>query len=223
MNSKTDPNLGKKVNEYLVKLGVETPFISEKVARANLTKVDELTELFTKVWDTVGLDLLDDSICDTPRRMAKMYINEIYYGLDYNLFPKCTAVENKMGYDEILVEKNINVQSNCEHHGVVISGLATVGYFPGKKVIGLSKINRLVEFFSKRPAIQERLTEQIYHALSLILETKDVAVVIEAEHYCVKSRGIRDVGSSTLTSRLGGRFLLPEVRSEFFSLRHGTR
>ena len=148
-----------------------------------------------------------------------MYVNEIFWGLDFDAFPKCTTVENKMNYDEMVVERNVNVQSNCEHHFVIIDGLATVGYIPKDKVLGLSKINRIVEYFSKRPQIQERLTEQVYYALQYILGTDDIAVVIDAQHYCVKSRGVEDVGSSTVTSKLGGCFRTnPEVRTEFMSI-----
>ena len=167
----------------------------------------------------LGLDLSDESLIETPKRVAKMYVNEIFWGLDYEAFPKCTTVDNKMKYDEMVIERNVNVQSNCEHHFVVIDGLATVGYIPNQKVLGLSKINRIVEYFSKRPQIQERLTEQIYHALQYILETDNVAVVINAQHYCVKSRGVEDVGSSTVTSKLGGCFKVdPSVRAEFMNI-----
>ena len=168
---------------------------------------------------TLGLDLTDDSLIDTPKRVAKMYVNEIFWGLDYEAFPKCTAVSNKMQYDEMVVERCINVQSNCEHHLVVIDGFATVGYIPSRKVLGLSKMNRIVEYFSKRPQIQERLTEQVWHALEYILETDNIAVVIDAQHFCVKSRGVEDVGSSTVTSKLGGMFRKdPTVRAEFMAL-----
>jgi len=168
---------------------------------------------------TLGLDLTDDSLMETPKRVAKMYVNEIFWGLDYEAFPKCTAVDNKMTYDEMVVERNINVQSNCEHHFVIIDGVATVGYIPKQKVLGLSKMNRIVEYFSKRPQIQERLTEQVWHALQYILETDDIAVVVDAQHFCVKSRGVEDVGSSTTTSKLGGRFKDDQtVRSEFMAL-----
>jgi|TARA_R110002074_G_scaffold334242_2_gene504496 GTP cyclohydrolase I len=171
--------------------------------------------------DTLGLDLSDDSLTDTPKRVAKMYVNEIFWGLDYDAFPKCTTVNNKMHYDEMVVERNINVQSNCEHHFVVIDGLATVAYIPNERVLGLSKINRIVEYFSKRPQIQERLTEQIYYALQYILGTDNIAVLIDAQHYCVKSRGVEDVGSSTITSKLGGGFRDkddPGLRAEFLSI-----
>jgi GTP cyclohydrolase I len=167
----------------------------------------------------LGLDLEDDSLTDTPKRVAKMYTNEIFWGLDYEAFPKCTAVSNKIEYDEMVVERGINVQSNCEHHFVVIDGTATVAYIPNRKVLGLSKMNRIVEYFSKRPQIQERLTAQIWHALEYILETDNIAVVVDAQHFCVKSRGVEDVGSSTTTSKLGGAFKKdPVTRTEFMSL-----
>lgn len=217
--TKVDPILGKKVREHLIKMGVETPIDRETLAVENKKKIDIIEEAFTTIWKTVGMDLTDDSLKDTPNRMAKMYINEIYFGLKDENFPKCTTVDNKMKYDEMVVERNVNVQSNCEHHGVVIDGFATVGYIPKQKVLGLSKINRIVEYFSKRPQIQERLTEQIYHALQYILETDNIGVVIQAQHFCVKSRGVEDAGSSTVTSKLGGCFKdEAHVRSEFMRL-----
>ena len=215
--TKTDPSLGQKVHEHLISVGVETPVIDNGLSRKE--KIDKIEDHFDEIVTILGLDLKDDSLIDTPKRVAKMYVNEIFWGLDYDAFPKATVVENKMNYNEMIVERNISVQSNCEHHFVVIDGLATVAYVPEKNVLGLSKINRIVEYFCKRPQIQERLTEQIYHALSYILETDNVAVMIDAQHYCVKSRGVEDTGSSTITSRLGGNFKnYPEVRAEFLSL-----
>ena len=215
--TKTDPVLGQKVHEHLVSMGVETPVIDNGLSRAE--KIEKIESHFDHIVTILGLDLQDDSLMETPKRVAKMYVNEIFWGLDYDAFPKATVVENKMNYNEMVVERNISVQSNCEHHFVVIDGLATVAYVPKEKVLGLSKINRIVEYFSKRPQIQERLTEQIYHALSFILETENVAVMIDAQHYCVKSRGVEDTGSSTITSRLGGNFKAhPEVRAEFLAL-----
>lgn len=215
--TKTDPVLGKEVHEYLVKCGVETPTIPNDIDRKE--KIDQIEQHFTKIMKIMGLDLSDDSLIETPKRVAKMYINEIFWGLDYEAFPKCTTVENKMNYDEMVIERNVNVQSNCEHHFVIIDGVATVAYIPNKKVLGLSKINRIVEYFSKRPQIQERLTEQVYHALQYILGTDNIAVVINAQHYCVKSRGVEDVGSSTVTSKLGGCFKTdPAVRNEFMNI-----
>lgn len=216
---KTDPVLGKKVRQHLIKMGVETPLIEENLAVDSKEKIKILEDAFTTVWKTMGMDLNDDSLKETPMRMAKMYVNEIYFGLKEENFPKCTAVENKMNYNEMVVERNVNVQSNCEHHGVVIDGAATVAYIPKNKVLGLSKINRIVEYFSKRPQIQERLTEQIYYALQYILETDDIAVVIHARHYCVRSRGIEDVSSTTVTSKLGGHFKSDaSARAEFMNI-----
>ena len=217
--TKTDPELGQKVHEHLVKMGVETPIKETGQIIDRKGKIEVIETLFTDIMVALGLDLTDDSLMDTPKRVAKMYVNEIFWGLDYDAFPKCTAVDNKMKYNEMVCERNINVQSNCEHHFVVIDGLATVAYVPNQKVLGLSKINRIVEYFSKRPQIQERLTEQIFHALQFILETEDVAVMIDAQHYCVKSRGVEDTGSSTVTSKLGGGFKTdPAARAEFYQL-----
>ena len=215
--TKCDPVLGKAVHEHLVKCGVETPVKDNGLSRTD--KIDIIERKFADIMQTLGLDLTDDSLVETPKRVAKMYVGEIFWGLDYEAFPKCTTVDNKMNYDEMVIERNVNVQSNCEHHFVVIDGLATVAYIPKKKVLGLSKINRVVEYFSKRPQIQERLTEQIYHALQYILDTDDIAVVVDAQHYCVKSRGVEDVGSSTVTSKLGGCFKTdPAVRNEFMNI-----
>lgn len=216
--TKTDPELGQKVHEHLVKMGVETPTKKSPISDRK-DKIAVIEPLFAEIMKTLGLDLTDDSLVDTPKRVAKMYVNEIFWGLDYEAFPKCTAVDNKMKYNEMVCERNINVQSNCEHHFVVIDGLATVAYVPNQKVLGLSKINRIVEYFSKRPQIQERLTEQIFHTLQYILETEDVAVMIDAKHYCVASRGVEDTGSSTVTSKLGGGFKSdPAARAEFYQL-----
>jgi len=214
---KTDPELGQRVHEHLVKMGVETPTMPNNTDRKD--KIDIIEGHFTKIMETLGLDLSDDSLIETPKRVAKMYVNEIFWGLDYEAFPKCTTVDNKMKYNEMVVERNINVQSNCEHHFVVIDGLATVAYVPNNRVLGLSKINRIVEYFSKRPQIQERLTEQVFHTLQFILSTEDVAVMIDAQHYCVKSRGVEDTGSSTVTCRLGGGFKSdPAARTEFLNI-----
>lgn len=217
--TKTNPELGLEIHKHLLSLGMETPGVSENFSNDRKEKIDLIEEKFTDIMNILGLDLTDDSLTETPKRVAKMFVNEIFWGLDPLAFPKCTAVQNKMQYDEMVVERNISVQSNCEHHFVVIDGFATVAYIPKEKVLGLSKLNRVVEYFSKRPQIQERLTEQIYHALSYILETEDVAVVIDAKHYCVKARGVEDTNSHTVTSKLGGVFKTnPQVRSEFLNL-----
>lgn len=215
--TKTDPELGLKVHEHLVKMGVETPM--KEVDLDRKAKISIIETNFKQIMELLGLDLSDDSLAETPKRVARMYVNEIFWGLDYEAFPKCTTVDNKMKYNEMVVERNVNVQSNCEHHFVIIDGTATVAYVPKDKVLGLSKINRIVEYFSKRPQIQERLTEQIFYTLQLILDTEDVAVMIDAQHYCVKSRGVEDTGSSTVTSRLGGGFKNdPAARQEFLNI-----
>ena len=215
--TKADPVLGQKVHEHLLSVGVETPVIDNGLSRKE--KIQKIEDNFDEIVATLGLDSKDDSIKDTPKRVAKMYVNEIFWGLDYASFPKITVVENKMQYNEMIVEKGISVQSFCEHHFVNIDGLATVAYIPKNKVLGISKMNRIVEYFSRRPQIQERLTEQIYHALSFILDTENVALTIDAKHFCVKSRGVEDTECSTVTSRLGGSFKAqPEVRAEFLAL-----
>lgn len=217
---KSDAELGIRVHEYLASKGLETP-ITLKVMDDSAEKIASIEKNFTEIMNTLGLDLTDDSLIDTPRRVAKMYVNEIFWGLDYTKFPKCTAIDNKMEYnDSFVLERNINVQSNCEHHFVVIDGVATVAYIPHKKVLGLSKLNRIVEFFSKRPQVQERLTEQIKGAIEYITESKDVAVYVDAAHYCVKSRGIQDTGSRTVTLSCGGVFAEPnsDIRREFLAI-----
>jgi len=215
--TKTDPELGHRVHEHLVLNRVETPTVPNDLS--DVDKTNAIEHHFRGIMETLGLDLTDDSLIDSPRRVAKMFVSEIFWGLDYDNFPKCTAVENKMRYDEMVVERNISVMSSCEHHFVVIDGNATVAYIPGQHVLGLSKLNRIVEYFAKRPQIQERLTEQIYFALQYILGTDDIAVVVDAIHYCVRSRGVEDHGSSTVTSKLGGRFRTdPALRAEFMSI-----
>ena len=220
--TKTDPELGLRVHEHLVKSGVETPQTNNGLDRKD--KISIIEKHMAAIMDTLGLDLNDDSLMDTPKRWAKMAVNEIFWGLDYEAFPKCTAVDNKMKYDEMVVERNINVQSNCEHQLVVIDGVATVAYIPNERVLGLSKLNRIVEYFSKRPQIQERLTEQVYFALQYILDTDNIAVVVDAQHYCVKSRGVEDTGSYTITSKLGGGFKTdPALRAEFMAIVNNKR
>ena len=215
--SKVDAALGQRVHEELTKQGVETPIKKIHNFDKNQTR-EKIQSSFSLIMELLGLNLDDDSLRETPRRVAKMYVDEIFSGLDYNNFPKCTTVENKMSYDEMVTVDGIASLSVCEHHFVTIDGLAKVSYIPKKKVLGLSKINRIVKFFSQRPQIQERLTEQIFHALSYILETEDVAVKITATHYCVKSRGVEDSNSETTTTKLGGAFKKSEsTRLEFLS------
>ena len=217
---KNDPSLGKEVHAYLVKQGLETP-MTDQVKQSAEKKIAAITDSFSDIMIELGLDTTDDSLMDTPKRVAKMYVNEIFYGLNYDYFPKCTAIENKMKTNgSFLLEKNINVQSNCEHHFVVIDGFATVAYIADKKLLGLSKLNRIVQFFAKRPQVQERLTEQIRATIQYVAQTDDVAVYVDAKHWCVKSRGIQDQTSSTVTLSVGGVFAekTSEIRKEFLNL-----
>ena len=217
---KTDAALGAKVHEHLVSVGLETPMNYEQVQVKDEKKIKVIAKHFTAIMEELGLDLTDDSLIDTPNRVAKMYVREIFTGLNYDNFPKCTRIENKMGQNNSFVlERNVNVQSNCEHHFVVIDGKATVAYIPKKTILGLSKLNRIVQFFSKRPQVQERLTEQIAETISYITQSPDVAVYIEGVHYCVKSRGIQDVTSSTMTLATRGAFAETnsELRREFLN------
>lgn len=191
-----------------------TPMIQNGLT--NEEKIERITEKFTDIMNTLGLDLDDDSLRETPKRVAKMYVNEVFGGLDPKKFPKMTVIENKMNYDQMIVVQNIGCLSFCEHHFLPIDGFATVAYIPNKKVIGLSKINRIVQYFSRRPQVQERLTKQIADCLQYILGTEHIAVHINAKHYCVMMRGIEDTSSTTSTSDLRGHFKSRmETREEF--------
>ena len=217
---KADAVLGEQVHQHLLSVGLETPMIYDQVQMKNEVKIKKIARHFAAIMEELGLDLRDDSLMDTPNRVAKMYTREIFCGLNYDNFPKCTKIVNKMGVNNSFVlERNINVQSNCEHHFVVIDGKATVAYIPRDTILGLSKLNRIVQFFSKRPQVQERLTEQIAEAIKFISGSEDVAVYIEGVHYCVKSRGIQDVTSSTMTLATRGRFAeeKSEIRREFLN------
>lgn len=179
-------------------------------------KIEKIQHNFSEIMQVLGLDLADDSLKDTPRRIAKMYVNEIFSGLEAKNFPKITVIENKMQYDQMVCIQDIEVLSVCEHHFQPIDGYATVAYIPNKKVIGLSKLNRIVDFFARRPQVQERLTKQVADCLQFILETENVAVHINAKHYCMIARGVQDTHSTTTTSDLRGDFkLLPGTRTEF--------
>ena len=217
--SKCDADLGYKIEEYLKTKGVNTPTIEDSLLIKDEVKIRKIEKHFSAIMDILGLDRADDSLEETPKRVAKMYVNEIFWGLKPEYFPKCTVIENKMAYDEMVIEKDITLMSNCEHHFVTIDGKAHVAYIPKGKVLGLSKLNRIVEYFARRPQVQERIAEQVYHALVYILGTEDVAVVIEGVHYCVKSRGVEDHSSFTMTAKLGGCFKSePDCRAEFMSL-----
>ncbi|MEJ6776837.1 MAG: GTP cyclohydrolase I FolE [Crocinitomicaceae bacterium] len=194
---------------------IETPMHKNAFKLNPKEKKEKIAGYFTKIMNTLGLDLTDDSLKGTPSRVAKMYVDEIFSGLLPENKPKIALFENKYSYNEMLVEKNITLYSNCEHHFVPIIGRAHIGYISSGKVIGLSKLNRIAQYFAKRPQVQERLTIQIAHELQGILETEDVAVVITAEHLCVSSRGIKDVNSSTISSFFGGKFESEQKRQEF--------
>jgi GTP cyclohydrolase I len=202
------------VRAALIERGLETPMVPSHLTQEE--KRQRIQANFTEIMKVLGLDLTDDSLVDTPKRVAKMFVNEIFGGLDYRNFPKITAVENKMACDEMIRVGGVSVSSTCEHHFVTIDGTATIAYIPKDKVIGLSKINRIVAFFAQRPQIQERLTEQVLLALQTLLATDDVAVSIKATHFCVKARGVMDANSQTTTTALGGVFKhSPETRREF--------
>ncbi len=192
------------VRNALLEHGLETPMLDNGLNSQE--KYDKIKILMSEVLSTLGLDLNDDSLTETPHRIAKMYVHEIFSGLNYQHFPRITLIENKMGAREMVKVRDIDLTSTCEHHFVTIDGQAKVAYIPGEKIIGLSKINRIVRFFGQRPQVQERLTRQILIALQTLLETENVAVSIEAVHYCVKSRGVMDANSQTSTTALGGCF-----------------
>lgn len=203
------------VRQALIDAGLETPMVENGLSDEQ--KRAQIEQHMTQIMDVLGLDLEDDSLCDTPRRIAKMYVDEIFSGLDYRKFPKITQIENKMSIEQPVQVTDISLTSTCEHHFVTIDGTASVAYIPKQTVIGLSKINRLVAFFAQRPQVQERLTQQVMVALQALTGTQDVAVSINATHYCVKARGIKDSNSYTKTSSLGGVFLSdPAMRREFF-------
>ncbi|PCJ67379.1 MAG: GTP cyclohydrolase I FolE [Bacteroidetes bacterium] len=194
---------------------LDTPMRSDAFDLSDNDKIDKIEEHFKAIMETLGLDLTDDSLSRTPRRVAKMYVKEIFSGLNPKNKPAVTLFENKYGYNQMLVEKNISVYSVCEHHFVPIIGKAHVAYIADSKVIGLSKIHRMVKYYAKRPQVQERLTKQISEALKSTLGIEDVAVAIDARHMCVECRGVEDVTSSTITSALSGQFLKESTRSEF--------
>ena len=203
-----------KVREALLEKRLETPMTPSEMNPNQ--KYNRIKGLLTEVVSTLGLDLTDDSLAETPHRIAKMYVHEIFSGLDYNNFPKISVIDNKMSVDEMVKVSNIDLTSTCEHHFITIDGLAEVAYIPETKILGLSKINRIVRFFAQRPQVQERLTQQILVAIQTLVETENVAVTIKATHYCVKSRGVMDANSETSTTALGGIFKTnPQTRAEF--------
>ncbi|WP_274473721.1 GTP cyclohydrolase I FolE [Mangrovimonas aestuarii] len=193
----------------------DTPMREDAFTLSNEEKIEIIRDDVRHIMETLGLDLTDDSLRGTPNRVAKMFVKEIFGGLDPERKPKASTFDNKYKYGEMLVEKNITVYSTCEHHLLPIVGRAHVAYISNGKVVGLSKMNRIVDYYAKRPQVQERLTIQIVRELQKVLNTEDVACVIDAKHLCVNSRGIRDIESSTVTAEFGGKFKDKETKREF--------
>jgi GTP cyclohydrolase IA len=203
------------IGENHVGTSLETPMRRDAFELSDKEKIKKISHHFREIMETLGLDLTDDSLRGTPNRVAKMYVEEIFRGLNPLNKPKIALFENKYKYDQMLVEKNITMFSNCEHHFVPMIGKAHVAYISSGKVIGLSKLNRIVQYFAQRPQVQERLTMQIANEIKEVLGTDDVAVVIDASHLCVSSRGIKDVNSSTVTAEYSGKFLDENTKNEF--------
>ncbi len=204
-----------EIGENHVATSAKNPLRADAFDISDKEKIARIQESVKDILQTLGMDLTDDSLQGTPKRVAKAFVNEIFMGLNPANMPKPSTFDNNYNYGEMLVEKNIIVYSTCEHHLLPIIGRAHVSYISNGKVIGLSKMNRIVEYFAKRPQVQERLTMQIVQAMQEALGTKDVACVIDAKHLCVNSRGIKDIESSTVTSEFGGKFKEKETRKEF--------
>ncbi len=205
-----------EIGEQHISTGVETPLRADAFKLSDEEKMAKIETHFKAIMETLGLDLTDDSLKGTPQRVAKMYVKEIFNGLDPANKPKIALFENKYKYNQMLVEKDITFYSNCEHHFVPIFGKAHVAYISNGKVIGLSKLNRIVQYFSKRPQVQERMTMQIAKELQKVLKTDDVAVILDAKHLCVSSRGVQDHDSATVTSFYGGKFDNEHKKAELF-------
>lgn len=216
MNTLTNKNINiEELAENHIATSIETPLRPDAFDLTNEEKIERVKKSFSDIMETLGLDLTDDSLRGTPNRVAKLFVNEFFSGLNPKTKPKATVFDNKFKYNQMLVEKNIRVVSNCEHHFLPIIGKAHVAYISTGSVIGLSKINRIVEYYAKRPQVQERLTRQILNDLKAALNTEDVAVVVDAKHQCVTIRGIKDEESSTVTMEYSGKFLNEDVRKEF--------
>ena len=219
-----DPGNGRKntiiydeiIDDHIL-TSIDTPIRKDAFKLDEELKIELIEKNFKEIMHILGLDLNDESLKDSPGRVAKMYVKEIFSGLNPDNKPKPTLFENKFNFSEMLVEKNITIYSYCEHHFVPITGKAHIAYFPKNHLIGLSKLNRIAQYYAKRPQVQERLTMQIANDLKETLQTDDVAVIIDADHMCVASRGVNDVNSSTITSSYNGRFLNYEIKKEFLS------
>ncbi|MGB0788807.1 MAG: GTP cyclohydrolase I FolE [Marinirhabdus sp.] len=203
------------MGDHHVTSSTHTPLRPDAFDMSDVEKIERIKTDVENILKTLGMDLRDDSLQGTPKRVAKMFVQEIFGGLHPNRKPKASTFENKYKYGQMLVQKNITLYSTCEHHLLPIVGKAHIAYISNGTVVGLSKMNRIVDYYAKRPQVQERLTMQIVEELQKVLKTKDVACVIDAKHLCVNSRGIRDTESSTVTSEFGGKFNRPETRREF--------
>jgi GTP cyclohydrolase I len=213
----TEISLEDLLGDEHISTSADTPLRADAFDMDDKSKMLKIEEHFREIMNVLGLDLTDDSLRGTPKRVAKMYVQEIFSGLNPKNKPEIALFENKYKYKEMLVEKDITFYSNCEHHFVPIFGKAHVAYISNGQVIGLSKINRVVQYFARRPQVQERLTIQIAEELKRVLNTEDVAVVIDAVHLCVSSRGVQDNDSKTVTSHFGGKFNDEASRREFFT------
>ena len=216
-NNSTLEELEDLMGEQHVGTAFDTPLRADAFDLSDPDKIKAISLHFREIMNILGLDLTDDSLKGTPNRVAKMFVKEIFSGLNPQNKPQIALFDNKYQYNQMLVEKNITLYSNCEHHFVPIIGKAHIAYVSSGKVIGLSKLNRIVQYYSQRPQVQERLTIQIANELKAVLNTDDVAVVIDAVHLCVSSRGIKDVGSSTITAEYGGVFQQADRKKEFLS------
>ena len=215
LNIKMDEDRIEEIGDNHIMTSAKTPMRADAFDISDEDKMDRIQESVKDILITLGMDLTDDSLRGTPRRVAKAFVKELFMGLNPKNEPKAATFDNNYNYEEMLVEKNIIVYSTCEHHLLPIVGRAHVAYISNGKVIGLSKMNRIVDYFAKRPQVQERLTMQIVQFMQKALGTKDVACVIDAKHLCVNSRGIKDIESSTVTAEFGGKFKNKETKQEF--------
>lgn len=223
INLTTEKELIEVFGDEHIMTSANTPIRADAFVMTNQQKMDVIATHFQSIMETLGLDLTDDSLRGTPHRVSKMFVEEIFSGLNPALKPKLSVFDNSYHYDKMLVEADINFNSTCEHHFLPITGKAHIGYVSSGKVIGLSKLNRIVDYYSRRPQVQERLIMQIFNELKLVLETDSVIVVMEAKHLCVSSRGIKDDSSYTSTIQYGGIFNEEENRNDFFNLLKATK
>ena len=218
MNTLAEKEIYELIGDNHQMTSADTPLRSDAFVKSDAQKMQAIERHFHSIMEEMGLDMTDDSLQGTPHRVAKMFIQEIFSGLDPKNKPKISVFENSYNYDKMLVEANISFNSTCEHHFLPIVGKAHIGYVSSGKVIGLSKLNRIVDYYSRRPQVQERLIMQIFNELKSVLETDNVIVVMEATHLCVSSRGIKDESSFTSTIQYGGIFNKKENRNDFFNM-----